>query len=145
MTGGSCSNPVMISNLPPNGVLNIPFEERSCQDMANTWQPPHVYNFWGGWHYAAWSVGYFLPGDAPVPRLVTLTAGGPNLPYYTFIRYGWCANAGRCNPADLCSPDARVYNTGIYSLQNPWQSSALSFIAMPGQDYFIVLFSSSQY
>ncbi|GFH26302.1 hypothetical protein HaLaN_24430, partial [Haematococcus lacustris] len=99
---GSCGNPVIISNLPSNGVLNIPFDEGSCQDMTNTWQPPPVYDQW--WYaYDVWSVGYFLPGDAPVPRLVTLSAGGQYLPYYTFIRYGWCANAGRCNPADLCS------------------------------------------
>ncbi|GFH06675.1 multidomain presynaptic cytomatrix protein, partial [Haematococcus lacustris] len=108
--------------------------------MTNTWQPPPVYEgwyFWGGWHNAAWSVGYFLPGNAPVHRLITLSAGGQDLPYHIFIRYGWCANATRCNPADLCSPDARASYAS--------QSRDFSFTANPGQDYFIVLFSSSQY
>ncbi|KAJ9527130.1 hypothetical protein QJQ45_025180, partial [Haematococcus lacustris] len=144
VTRGSCSNPVIISNLPSNGVLNIPFEERSCQDMTNTWQPPPAYEWWWGSHYAVWSVGYFLPGDAPVPRLVTLSAGGQDLPYYTFIRYGWCANAGRCNPADLCSLYDRVYDSD-YQARYAMNLPALNFIANPGQDYFIVLFSMWQY
>ncbi|KAJ9533534.1 hypothetical protein QJQ45_026573, partial [Haematococcus lacustris] len=143
---GTCTNPVMISNVPSNGVLNIPFEERSCQDMTDTWQPPAVYdNVWYGFRYAVWSVGYFLPGDAPVHRLITLSAGGPGLSFNTFIRYGWCANAGRCNLADLCPRDVWGYYEYFNDYQARYASSQLSFTANPGQDYFIVLFSHLQY
>ncbi|KAL6759646.1 hypothetical protein V8C86DRAFT_2569553, partial [Haematococcus lacustris] len=60
---GSCSNPVLLSDLPPNGQVTLTPGEANCTHMQRSWNM-----FWG----VPWDAGYLLPASFSAYRLLTI-------------------------------------------------------------------------
>ncbi|KAL6759645.1 hypothetical protein V8C86DRAFT_3197313, partial [Haematococcus lacustris] len=60
---GSCSNPVLLTDLPPTGQVTLMPGEANCTLMQRSWNM-----FWG----LPWDAGYLLPANSSAYRLLTI-------------------------------------------------------------------------
>ncbi|KAL6762771.1 hypothetical protein V8C86DRAFT_3130505, partial [Haematococcus lacustris] len=128
---GSCSNPVILSDLPPTGQITLMPGEANCTLMQRSWNM-----FWG----VPWDVGYLLPANFSAHRRLTIDTCLPGVagsvvgyPVHLTVT-ALASTSGLCT---LAAAGALRFFNGTFT--QPACGGSLSFTGRVGWAYLIVV------
>ncbi|GFH21387.1 hypothetical protein HaLaN_18683 [Haematococcus lacustris] len=128
---GSCSNPVLLSDLPPSGQVTLTTGEANCTHMQRSWNM-----FWG----VPWDAGYLLPANFSAHRLLTIDTCLPGVAGSVVgypVHLTVTALASTSSLCALAAAGALRFANGTFTQSGC--GGSLSFTARVGQAYLIVV------
>ncbi|KAJ9520970.1 hypothetical protein QJQ45_022719, partial [Haematococcus lacustris] len=130
---GSCSNPVILSDLPPTGQITLMPGEANCTHMQSSWNM-----FWG----VPWDAGYLLPANSSAYRFLTIDTCLPGVAGSVVgypVHLTVTALASTSGFVHSCCGEGGALGFVNGTFTQSGCGGSLSFTAQVGQAYLIVV------